>query len=177
MYRVDAWANIFLLNIQGNTFLNYIKIETLFVTRSDGHLNLPIRLRCENISPPGTYSITMYKLELSWERNQANTQATPLSLSCQSNEGSVTNRQHRAETVPWRLCHWDSTGQRLYLEGSVTEQIAQGRDCTLSCKKKLINPILHQQKITSIDQFKSWGLCLTGLYPWSFVYLFHFVSV
>lgn len=23
------------------------------------YLNLPIRLRCENISPPGTYSITM----------------------------------------------------------------------------------------------------------------------
>lgn len=29
------------------------------------YLNLPIRLKCENISPPGTYSITMYKLELS----------------------------------------------------------------------------------------------------------------
>ena len=29
------------------------------------HLNLPIRLRCENISPPGTNSKTMYKFELS----------------------------------------------------------------------------------------------------------------
>ena len=29
------------------------------------YLNLPIFLRCENISPPGTYSRTMYKLELS----------------------------------------------------------------------------------------------------------------
>lgn len=30
------------------------------------YLNLPILLRCENISPPGTYSITIYKLELSY---------------------------------------------------------------------------------------------------------------
>ncbi len=29
-------------------------------------LNLPILLKCENISPPGTNSITMYRLELSW---------------------------------------------------------------------------------------------------------------
>ena len=34
------------------------------------HLNLPIRRRCENISPPGTYSMTMYKFELSCGKHQ-----------------------------------------------------------------------------------------------------------
>lgn len=34
------------------------------------HLNLPIRRRCENISPPGTYSMTMYKFELSCGKQQ-----------------------------------------------------------------------------------------------------------
>ena len=29
------------------------------VPQAHAHLNLPIRLRCENISPPGTYSITI----------------------------------------------------------------------------------------------------------------------
>lgn len=33
---------------------------------SSTYLNRPILRRCENISPPGTYSRTMYKLELSW---------------------------------------------------------------------------------------------------------------
>ena len=32
------------------------------------YLNLPIRLRCENISPPVTNSKTIYKLELSWNK-------------------------------------------------------------------------------------------------------------
>lgn len=36
--------------------------KILHLQSSEGcnsHLNLPIRLKCENISPPGTYSITM----------------------------------------------------------------------------------------------------------------------
>ena len=37
------------------------------LTGTLSYLNLPIFLRWENISPPGTYSNTMYKLELSWK--------------------------------------------------------------------------------------------------------------
>lgn len=35
-------------------------------TSKQTHLNLPILLKCENISPPGTYSITIYRLVLSY---------------------------------------------------------------------------------------------------------------
>lgn len=35
------------------------------VNQKSAYLNLPILLRCENISPPGTYSIIMYRLLLS----------------------------------------------------------------------------------------------------------------
>lgn len=51
--------------IKNNKRLNQVGIALDFLMQNNIHLNLPIRLKCENISPPGTYSITMYKLELS----------------------------------------------------------------------------------------------------------------
>lgn len=36
------------------------------------YLNLPLFRRCENISPPGTYSNTIYKLEKSCKRKIIN---------------------------------------------------------------------------------------------------------
>ena len=44
--------------------------ECCYRTSSFGsYLKRPILRRWENISPPGTYSKTMYKLELSWKLN------------------------------------------------------------------------------------------------------------
>ena len=44
-----------------------VTTQALLFTGGHSYLNLPIFLRWENISPPGTYSNTMYKLELSWK--------------------------------------------------------------------------------------------------------------
>ena len=41
---------------------NFDKMKYCYVIT---YLNRPIRLKCENISPPGTNSITIYKFELS----------------------------------------------------------------------------------------------------------------
>lgn len=40
-------------------YFSYVKLKSTY-------LNLPILLKCENISPPGTYSIIIYRLLLSY---------------------------------------------------------------------------------------------------------------
>ena len=78
------------------------------------HLNLPIRRRYENISPPGTYSMTMYKFELSCGKQQVIRALLP------------KLRAPSAGLVPWpgRCSESDN-----HHPGSQAERVPRARRC------------------------------------------------
>ena len=74
------------------------------------HLNLPMRLRWENISPPSTNSNTMYKLELSYKQKRAHLK---IWLSCSGGKDTINwylNKQARD------VCMVRTTSDKQYLK-------------------------------------------------------------
>ena len=78
--RLSTLSAIFryVINIHALYKPNYIKIliikhANLEKKHINTYLNLPIFLRCENISPPGIYSRTIYKLLVSYIKPKNNT--------------------------------------------------------------------------------------------------------